>query len=236
MGCASGVKNARLTARLGRDLHVEDGVAAVVVRQLGGEVLEGGALRGEGRGAWGERRGARGARDKERGARSVGRRARRDLLALVLELNKLLVVRDPEDQELRETKTEMEMEMETEIGVRARCVGGGGGCEGEGGCERGWRGGAGAGRYCAGAGTGVSAAPLLCKRPRKTPPGPAPCTPSGLHRSPPRPHPTRGLSPQPSPQPSRSPSPTPFDPALVTRGAGGAAPCRPSGSSSLRRP
>ena len=55
MGCASGVKNvvknARLTARLGRDLHVEDGVAAVVVRQLGGEVLEGGALRGEGRGA-----------------------------------------------------------------------------------------------------------------------------------------------------------------------------------------
>ena len=70
----------------------------------------------EGQGAWG----------KERGARSVGRRARRDLLALVLELNKLLVVRDPEDQELRETKTEMEMEMETEIGVRARCVGGGG--------------------------------------------------------------------------------------------------------------
>ena len=104
MGCASGVKNvvknARLTARLGRDLHVEDGVAAVVVRQLGGEVLEGGALRGEGRGAWGERRGARGTRGKERGARSVGRRARRDLLALVLELNKLLVVRDPEDQEL----------------------------------------------------------------------------------------------------------------------------------------
>jgi hypothetical protein len=52
-------------ARAGGDLHVEDGVAAVVVRQLGAEVLEGGAL-----------------------------------LALVLDLDELLVVRDLEDHVL----------------------------------------------------------------------------------------------------------------------------------------
>ena len=51
--------------RLGRDLNVVDSVAAVVIRQLGAEIFEGGTL-----------------------------------LAFALELDRLLVVRDPEDHVL----------------------------------------------------------------------------------------------------------------------------------------
>tara|TARA_B100000768_G_C11014916_1_gene263633 strand:+ start:216 stop:512 length:297 start_codon:yes stop_codon:yes gene_type:complete len=65
--CAPGDKDELVgfRARLCVDLHVEDGVAAVAVRQLAAEVLEGGAL-----------------------------------LALVLDFDVLLVVRDPEDHVL----------------------------------------------------------------------------------------------------------------------------------------